>query len=361
MRKMQLDILRGIAIILVLGHHMAPMPENIPNFLLALFRGWQHIGWIGVDLFFVLSGFLISGLLFKEYAETHTFSLGRFLVRRGLKIYPSYYVFLLLALPVALMVPGLVTPRSFACEALFVPNYFENIWGHTWTLAIEEHFYLLLALGFFIASRHKDPFKYVVPACYGFIILALCLRINIIHQIPFHEKPHYTATILRLDALSFGVLLSCYFHQNEELLKHWINRYKWILIPAGVALILPCAIGGHEQIYLYTIGLSLLYVGWGILLLVAMSHELQTKNKIIVCVAKIGIYSYSIYLWHKPFSALCSLPSSWCPGHPGANLRLLIYFVLSISVGIGMSKCVEWPVLRLRDRLFPPRYTGGAV
>lgn len=340
---------------------MAPMPENLPTPVLAILRGWQYIGWIGVDLFFVLSGFLISGLLFKEYAETGTFNLWRFLVRRGLKIYPSYYTFLLLSLPSVVWIPGLVTPYSFACEALFVPNYFANIWGHTWTLAIEEHFYLLLSLGFLIASRYKEPFKYVIPGCYFFIILSLCLRFNIIYQIPFHEKPHYTATILRLDALSFGVLLSCYFHQNKESLKHWIRRFKWLVITIGLALILPCAIGGHQQLYLYTVGLTMLYVGWGILLLVAMSYEFQTTNKIIIGIAKIGIYSYSIYLWHKLFSGLCPLLAVWYPVLPGTNLWLWIYFFTSIFVGITMSKCVEWPVLRLRDRFFPSRQHGSTV
>src|ERR1700722_15607545 len=121
MRTIQLDLLRALAIVLVLGHHMPEVPQlsGMPQTFL---NAWRQIGWIGVDLFFVLSGFLVSGLLYKEYAKTGGFHLGRFLFRRGLKIYPSYYAFLLFSLPAIAWIPGTVTPYSFCCEAVFVSN-----------------------------------------------------------------------------------------------------------------------------------------------------------------------------------------------------------------------------------------------
>jgi len=360
MRKLQLDLLRALAILLVIGHHMSTVPPEFPAVLQAFLNGWRKIGWMGVDLFFVLSGFLISGLLYKEYAETGAFRVGRFLVRRGLKIYPSYYAFLLLALPVVAWIPGVVTPYSFACEAFFVSNYFANMWGHTWTLCVEEHFYLLLSLSFFIVTSRQGWFKFFIPGCFLFLILPLCLRLLFIHQIPFHEKPHYCATAFRLDALTFGVLLSYFYHHHEQVLRASVKRFSIILVPLGFALVAPCAIGGHEQIDLYTFGLTALYMGWGLLLLVAMSYDLQTKNKLILLLAQIGVFSYSIYLWHKPFSGLCSLPSQYWPGHLDAGWRLLVYFAGSLLVGVLMSKCIEWPVLRLRDRLFPSRYCAVA-
>src|SRR5215831_18752084 len=81
-RNAQLDALRAIAVLLVLGRHLPFFPL------------WIRVGWTGVDLFFVLSGFLISGLLFREYKATGGIRIGRFLVRRGFKIYPAYYLFL---------------------------------------------------------------------------------------------------------------------------------------------------------------------------------------------------------------------------------------------------------------------------
>lgn len=309
---------------------------------------------MGVDLFFVLSGFLISGLLFKEYEETGDFHLWRFLARRGLKIYPSYYVFLLLSLPAVIWIPGLVNIYSLGCEVLFLSNTFFNIWGHTWSLCIEEHFYLILAFGFMIATRSKQRFKFFMPACVLFLLLPLAFRFNLISRIPFHEKPHLTATAVRLDALTFGVLLSylCFY---KPQIKNIVKRFRWLLIVLGVLLILPCATGGYHDFLLYTFGISLVYMGWGLLLLVALSHEAQTKNKLILLLARMGMYSYCIYLWHKPFAGLCSLPSAWWPGNPSSPLLLGIYFAGSLLVGILMSIGIEWPVLRLRDRFVPAR------
>src|ERR1700675_1801152 len=85
-RNQWFDVLRGVAILLVLGRH----------YDYRYIRIWHSIGWAGVDLFFVLSGFLISGLLFSEYKTRNSISFKRFFIRRGLKIYPAFYLFLFL-------------------------------------------------------------------------------------------------------------------------------------------------------------------------------------------------------------------------------------------------------------------------
>ena len=92
-RNRTIDFLRGIAILSVLVHHIFLIRTlSNQNFFLQKILLFSKGGWIGVDLFFVISGFLISGLIFKEYKEHKTFSAGRFLIRRGFKIYPLYYV-----------------------------------------------------------------------------------------------------------------------------------------------------------------------------------------------------------------------------------------------------------------------------
>jgi len=134
-RLRELDFLRGIAIILVLIRH-----SSITQFLV-------NIGWIGVDLFFVLSGFLVSGLLFKEYKVYGELNIKRFLIRRGFKIYPLFYV---AAIPYILIK---ISESTFSLPLLlgdlfFLQNYVSN-WGYLyaagWSLAVEEHFYLGIA------------------------------------------------------------------------------------------------------------------------------------------------------------------------------------------------------------------------
>src|SRR5690348_13300609 len=92
-RMVQLDFLRGVAILLVLGRHSV-ISQRDAGFLRPLATAWHRIGWTGVDLFFVLSGFLVGGLLFKELRKSSHLDVRRFLIRRAFKIWPSYYAFL---------------------------------------------------------------------------------------------------------------------------------------------------------------------------------------------------------------------------------------------------------------------------
>lgn len=94
-RNHQLDVLRGVAVLLVLGRHIQ-YPPQLPEPFQTLVGYWSRCGWVGVDLFFVLSGFLVSGLVFEEWKRTGGFAAGRFLIRRGFKIYPAFYLLWLL-------------------------------------------------------------------------------------------------------------------------------------------------------------------------------------------------------------------------------------------------------------------------
>src|SRR5215211_479046 len=101
MRLKNLDVLRAVAVLLVLGRHVnvvAPMPADVPGPVALAIRAWVKVGWTGVDLFFVLSGFLVSGLLFAEYRKNGELRIGRFLIRRGFKIYPPFWVLMAVTL-----------------------------------------------------------------------------------------------------------------------------------------------------------------------------------------------------------------------------------------------------------------------
>lgn len=150
-RLLSLDMLRGVAILLVLGRHMVA-PVAGPAWLRVLPAAWTRIGWSGVDLFFVLSGFLVSGLIFAEYKRTGGLNVRRFVIRRGFKIWPPYFVYVgFVACWLAWKHwhrgdPGVwvqLWPNLF-----HVQNYFGTPRIHTWSLAVEEHFYLAAALLF---------------------------------------------------------------------------------------------------------------------------------------------------------------------------------------------------------------------
>ncbi|MBK9638567.1 MAG: acyltransferase [Bacteroidetes bacterium] len=133
-RRSELDFLRGVAILLVLFRHY-------------LYNDYLYdIGWIGVDLFFVLSGFLVSGLLFKEFKITNSVNYLNFLIRRGFKIYPVFYLFITFTILWKIKIHSPLELRCLVGEIFFLQNYVGNMWSHTWSLAVEEHFYLLLTL-----------------------------------------------------------------------------------------------------------------------------------------------------------------------------------------------------------------------
>ncbi len=156
MRNKRLDILRCVAVLLVLGHH---------GFMEGL---WREVGWTGVDLFFVLSGFLISGLLFNEYKKTGGINLRRFFIRRGFKIYPAFWAMLLGSVLIAFAYHKHFYGAYWLHEVLFIQNYLPGIWRHTWSLAVEEHFYIVLPLLLLamcrLSKNRKDSFP-VYPLC----------------------------------------------------------------------------------------------------------------------------------------------------------------------------------------------------
>ncbi len=364
-RSRALDVARALAVLLVLGRHMpcATLAQDGP--LQVLLQAWQRGGWVGVDLFFVLSGFLVSGLLFREHGRHGEIRLPRFLLRRAFKIYPAFYA--MLACTVFLRwAEGALPPwRGILSEALFVQNYVEPLWNHTWSLAVEEHFYLGAGLLLWLSSRRGQAFR-GLPLFFGLVALALLgLRVLAASQDAFAAMTHLYPTHLRVDSLLFGVLLAYLRHRDHSRMSRLVRRQRWPLLLAGLLLVTPPFVWplyGHPA--LYTLGLTSIYLGFGALLLLAVELPwgrpggpwARPLGASAALLGRVGFDSYSVYLWHMPFlawglprlRALLGVPrDSW--------LELLLFVVGSCVVGIAMARVVEQPFLRLRDRLLPSR------
>ncbi len=345
-----LDALRGIAVLLVLGRHM---PDGAANSCAPLAM-WHRMGWVGVDLFFVLSGFLVSGLLFREYLRFGNIHYGRFLLRRGFKIYPAFYVLLLVTYAVACWTGKELPLSAVVSEALFVQNYGPALFPQSWSLAVEEHFYFLLPLliiALYRASRGetRDPFR-KLPVIFVFAaVLVLAGRVATNMSGEFHLKTHIFPTHLRIDALLFGVLLSYAWHFHFARLASVVQRWKWLLVLISSCLAMPafvCELGGDA--FVPTIGLTGLYLASGLFLLLFAFSETtpQIGTRLL---ATIGTYSYSIYLWHIPVRFWLSGPIAQKLNlSPGESLAL--YFGSSLLAGGLMAHLIEWPALALRDR-----------
>ena len=375
-RLKQLDVLRGVAILMVLGRHMDTCPQGFWAPARLFFDTWKHAGWVGVDLFFVLSGFLVSGLLFGEYKRHRTITVRRFLMRRALKIYPAFYFLLFVTVIVSLWVDKHIPLRCLAAEALYVQNYAGRLWWHTWSLAVEEHFYLLLSLCLVFMVRWRriavDPFRGILSLVFilGTCLCALRIVTAYIAPVGRHGSTYPTlfATHLRIDSLAWGVLLSYLYHFRLAWLKGFVsNRWK-ALVAVSLLLICPCLFLKIEtSMFMKTVGLTGLYLGFGGLLVVslfvrpsALSWPARFGARLTSPVALIGVYSYSIYLWHVP---MVQWGLDWLrrtfPEAATFPVQFLFYACGSLMVGIVLSKLIEMPILALRDKFFPSR--NGAL
>jgi len=359
MRNKRLDILRSVAVITVILHHSGESTF------------FTRVGWTGVDLFFVLSGFLISGLLFSEYKRSHSINFKRFFIRRGLKIYPAFYVFLLLTGIIGeLVFHAHPSSGQYLHEVFFLMNYKHGVWDHTWSLAVEEHFYIFLPIFLFIlakiSSNRENPFRSIPKA--AAVIAALCLIFRAISVLA--GKPNFTMAYIgsheRMDALFSGVLIGYFYHFRPAVLEKLMQptRNRIAIAAASLCLLSSGYFYGRDSAFLATFGYSFIFLGFSGVLLLSLYVRGMLSGKFAwimelvgSAAAYLGMYSYSIYLWHGPTAA-------WLPGFFRRTLgfpvgeygRFTVYFVGSLVIGIVMSKLIEYPILRLRDRILPASY-----
>jgi peptidoglycan/LPS O-acetylase OafA/YrhL len=350
MRNVGLDLLRIIAVFLVIGRHLHAA-EGESSWIAT----WQRGGWVGVDLFFVLSGFLIASLLFREQVRTGSVRIKSFLIRRAFKIYPAFWVFLLLTTLARLSFGKPIDVQRAIAEFLFVQNYFVGLWGHTWSLAVEEHFYIGLAIlaGWLLSRKRDEPFRSMptVFCCLAIGCLLLRLVAAVVHP-TFIGVLHKFATHARIDSLMFGVLIAYLWqYRGLESRIQWIP--SWLLAAVGVALLSPAFVFTLEKTsWIWVVGYTVFYAGSGCLLLAAIRWE-QSSSKLVRCFAGLGAASYSIYLWHLPVMTMGYYYVKRIAGGESEWLYLLNAFIGSCAVGWVMNRIVEAPVLKIRDRWFP--------
>ncbi len=342
MRIKGLDFLRGLAIILVLFRH-----GDLDTFL-------SKIGWIGVDLFFVISGFLVSGLLFQEYLQFNKVDIKRFLIRRGFKIYPSFYIFIIFSIAVHwLYAKSFYSWNEILAEVFYLQSYLPAMWTHTWSLAVEEHFYLALAglIPLCILTNKLENKKFMLLFFFSLLVICFLMRYSISNANSNKIFFPFIATHLRMDGIVVGVI--CSYLYRFTGFNHQFIKTKIFFSILAVAFILPAFIFQAGSFFMNTIGLTSINIGFGILLLLfldetQMAVAFQNKwFKIpvnIICF--VGLHSYSIYLWHlfaKKIILLFNL---------NTEVFFISYFILALAIGITLSYLIEKPFLRYREKYF---------
>jgi peptidoglycan/LPS O-acetylase OafA/YrhL len=340
-REIELDFVRGIAILLVMDFHDGSF--GLLNYLLRPLH-IPHFGGMGVDIFFVLSGFLVGGLLVKEWKVKGRIDSKSFLIRRGFKIWPQYYLFLIL-----LIVSGRHTVRELWGNLLNIQNYVGGV-AHTWSLAVEEHAYLLIVLILAIAARGKTRMRTLFFFFAGLSVFIVFLRLFL----AWKRFNVFDPTHTRVNAIFYGVMLAILYHYAPEIF-HRMQRWRWLWlgILAATLIYLRC-----HFVAWWDPSISLDFADFsGVALLMLLYHhrEGRTRSWPYRLIAWIGLYSYGIYLWHVSVAAPVASIDRFLPAWLVPAWQGVAPIAAGILIGVVTTKLVELPALKLRDRLFPRR------
>src|SRR5437588_7876946 len=302
-RQPGLDLLRAFAIIVVVIYHAGIMGFPLPGRV-------HRFGWIGVDLFFVLSGYLIGGQLLAPLARNQSINLGRFFARRALRIMPAYFVVLAIyfLLPSWREYPEMAQPFwKFLLSVQNIALHGGTAFSHAWSLAVEDQFYLCLPFILLLANRW--PRAALLIPCF-IVICVIFLRTFLAWQNPAadfgisfrgFQAWIYYPTWTRLDPLVLGVVLAAIEKFRAQWWKGLMNCARWLWLP-GVALIafgLYLVEGGYLSVAAFFWQFPLIALGMAALLICALSPRLPFRRVAIPGAAFIASIAYSAYLIQK--------------------------------------------------------------
>ncbi len=356
-RQPGLDLLRALAIIIVVIYHAGimgfPMPGRVHRF-----------GWIGVDLFFVLSGYLIGGQLLAPLARDQSIKLGRFFARRALRIMPAYLVVLAiyLLLPSWREYPDMAQPLwKFLLSVQNIALHGGTAFSHAWSLAVEDQFYLCLPFVLLLANRW--PRGSVLIPC-AIIFGGIALRAFLAWQNPSEisgvsfrgfQAWIYYPTWTRLDPLVLGVALAAIEKFRPACWQRLTNSAIWLWFP-GLALIVYALWLGEGEYLSVSAAIwqfPLIAFGMAALLVCAVSPRLFFRRIAIPGAAFIASIAYSAYLIQK---LVIHFVAQFCTAHDIALTSASALLGVEICVylaGFILFLLIERPFLQLRHRLAP--------
>lgn len=343
-----LDGLRGVAILLVMIYHF--FPSKFP------------IGWIGVDLFFVLSGFLITGILLRTKESSNYYR--NYIAKRVLRIFPLYYFFLIIFF-VVFSFTGFsknIPEYDYLSNTqgwywLYVQNWLiffnstypqQDILSHFWSLAIEEQFYIFWPFVILIT-----PNRLLVRLCIGLVVFCFILRLMFIFQFDISIARTYVFTFTRLDGLAVGSCIATMMLDSQQLKS--VNLWtKQIFFIAGLGILATIVVArsfSFDYLLFATYGYSLIAIFFGASLIMILSnHPGNTFRKVAEnkAFSFFGKYSYGLYIYHIP--VLWILPKYL---KPWTNSRLVVAMTcigISIIIAYGSYHLIEKHFLKLKSK-----------
>jgi peptidoglycan/LPS O-acetylase OafA/YrhL len=345
-----LDGLRAISILIVLVAHL----------------GFEKIvpGGLGVTVFFFVSGFLITRILVGEQNKSDgRIHLGPFYIRRFLRLMPALAVFIIGSWLLITPFGGKPMAVHVAAASLYLMNYYDIVdtwfgwpertvpWGHLWSLAVEEHFYLIFpaALAFF-GRTHSARMQLII----GAIIASALWRVMAIHLVGLSGEYTYQATECRLESIAWGCLLAIMLDgaPRENARLGGLVGWAWIAVALGAILFtLVFRDEDFRGTWRYSVqGLSLFILVLNLYALRSARFAIDWLE--IKPLRWIGRLSYSLYLWHWPVIWIAEKVSG-IDHDLGERLTIpMMAIAVLFSFGFAMASYygVERPLFALRKK-----------
>ncbi len=361
-RQPGLDLLRAVAIVWVMLFHSFIVGGLGPHF------GWlSRFGWMGVDIFFVLSGYLIGTQVLAPLREGAPLAAGSFYRRRAYRILPAFLVVLALyaGFPWLREAPGMQSWWQFATFSMNLLADYPRLqaFSHAWSLCVEEHFYLVFPLLAWAMMRRPSA-KAVVALAVFVVVAGVVLRGAL--WLHYSAQPTttnwfieriYFPTWTRLDGLLAGVLLAVlrvFRAQAWERMQPHANH----MLAAGIVLwaIALGLFGNRVGLLANTLGWPVLALAVSLVVFAATNERSLIGRLRLPGAGWLASISYSLYLIHKIAFHLVQVSiAPVLEGHPWVTF--MTYAASALVLGAALHYAVERPFLRLRDR----RRVRGAV
>lgn len=338
-RQQGLDVVRGIAILSVLLFHF-PTPVGIAS-VDAILTPFRTAGWAGVELFFVLSGFLVGGIIMAESEAAGGFDWRRFIMRRALRLWPVLYLY------VALLAYAGTDWSVLWPTLVHGQNFNRSGGGHLWSLAVEEHFYLGAALILPFLIRGGSPNRLMLT------LVAVILTVNALRPamlaLGTDMATVHHQTQFRIDGLAAGVLLAAVRRYRPQ----WFaaaQAQRPLLILASVAGFAVLALA-PDMLSRWSLDLTLAWLAAAPLVIAA--SDLTVRGPLARparALAWLGLIAYPLYIWHISAGNIAGTLAEQAGVADPAALAI-VRLASAIAFAALLHRAVEQPFMMLRDRI----------